>query len=106
MFRSRTFFLAAAAFAMAAAHAATPFIGATPSIPFYGQSVTLEIRTFDYPFYLPATRYSIQGNVIDVDYEYVTDGWSISAPDVGAAPVDLGELPPGNYTVNARLHDL
>jgi hypothetical protein len=106
MFRARASLLAAAAFAMAAAHAATPFVAAAPSIPFYGQSVTLQVRNFDFPFYLPATRYSIQGNVIDVDYEYVTDGWSFSAPDVGAAVVNLGELPPGNYTVNARLHDI
>src|ERR1700675_1965524 len=106
MFRARASLLAAAAFAMAAAHAATPFVAAAPSIPFYGQSVTLQVRNFDFPFYLPATRYSIQGNVIDVDYEYVTDGWSVSAPDVGAAIVNLGELPPGNYTVNARLHDI
>ncbi|HEX7403996.1 MAG TPA: hypothetical protein VF287_08280 [Usitatibacter sp.] len=105
IFQARISLLAAAALAMAA-HAATPFVAATPSIPVYGQSVTLEIRNFDFPFYLPATRYSIQGNVIDIDYEYVTDGWSISAPDVGAAPVNLGELPPGNYTVNARLYDI
>ena len=106
MFLSRASLFAAAAFAMAAAHAATPFIATTPSIPSYGQSVTLEVRNFDYPFYLPATRYSIQDNVIDIEYEYVTDGWAISAPDVGPTPVDLGELPPGNYTVNARLYDI
>jgi len=105
IFQARICVLAAAAFAMAA-HAATPFVAATPSIPVYGKSVTLEVRNFDFPFYLPATRYSIQGNVIDIEYEYVTDGWSISAPDVGAAPVNLGELPPGNYTVNARLYDI
>src|SRR5476651_1568079 len=106
LFPNRGAFLSIAAFAMTAAHAATPFVSATPAIPAYGQSVNLEIRNFDFPSYLPATRYAIQGNVVDVDYEYVTDGWSIGAPDVGSPVVNLGELPPGNYTVNARLHDI
>ena len=43
--------------------------------------------------------------MIDVEYQYVSDGWSISSANVGPAAVNLGELPPGNYTVNARLYD-
>jgi hypothetical protein len=95
-----------AAFAITAAHGAAPFIDSTPTIPAYGQGVALELRNFDYPAYLPATRYWIQGNVINVEYEYVTDGWSLAAPDVGSPVVNVGELPAGNYTVNAYLFDI
>ena len=102
----RFFSMVALAATMTAANAATPYIATTPSIPFYGQSVKVELRNTDWPSYLPATRYSIQGNVVDIDYEYIADGWSLTSADVGDAIVDLGELPPGNYTVNARLHDV
>src|SRR5471032_2865023 len=102
-FPNRAAFLSAAAFAMTAAHAAVPFVSATPAIPAYGQSVNLEVRNLDFSAYLPATRYVVQGNVIDVDYEYVTDAWAIGAPFLGSPVVNLGELPPGNYTVNAHL---
>jgi hypothetical protein len=105
-FPNRAAFLSAAAFAMTAAHAAVPFVSATPAIPAYGQSVNLEVRNLDFFAYLPATRYVVQGNVIDVDYEYVTDAWAIGAPFLGSPVVNLGELPPGNYTVNAHLYDM
>jgi hypothetical protein len=104
-FPRRASLFAATAFAAAAAQAATPFVAATPSIPVYGQSVNVEVRNFDSPAYIPATRYSIQGNVINVDYEYITNDWLLSAPFAGSATVNLGELPPGNYTLNTRLYD-
>ncbi len=103
-FTTATLSIAGLAFA-AASHAATPFVAPTPSFPSYGQDLNLEVRNFDFPAYLPATRYTVRGNVIDVEYQYVSDAWSISSPDVGPAAVNLGELPPGNYTVNAHLYD-
>src|ERR1700681_1998821 len=104
-FPRRASLFTATAFAMAAAQAATPFVAATPSIPTYGQSVNVEVRNFDSPAFIPATRYSIQGNVIDVEYEYITEAWALGAAYVGSVTADLGELPPGNYTVNTRLYD-
>ncbi|MGZ5035777.1 MAG: hypothetical protein ACXWG8_05345 [Usitatibacter sp.] len=88
-----------------AAQAATPYVAPTPSFPAYGQSLNVEVRGFDYPSYLPATRYTVNGNVIDIEYQYVTDAWAMSSPAVGTPAVDVGELPPGNYTVNAHFYD-
>jgi hypothetical protein len=100
-------FACAALFAIAgAAHAAQPFIAATPSIPSYGKSVKVELRNTDWPAYLLATRYTVGDHVINIDYEYLADGWTATRPDFGYVPVDLGELPPGNYTVNARIFDI
>ncbi|SRR5258707_240296 len=98
--------LAAAAIAIPAAHAANPSVGATPMVPSYGEQVKLELRNFDWPTYLPATRYAVVGNVINVEYEYVTDGWAVSRPDFGSMALEVGELPPGNYTVSARIYDI
>jgi hypothetical protein len=88
-----------------AAHAAAPFIASTPSLPAYGQELNVEVRNFDFPSFLPATRYTINGNVIDIEYQYVTDEWSLSSASVGTPAVNVGELPPGNYTVNAHFYD-
>ncbi len=97
--------LAAAILSIATAHAA-PQIASTTALPTYGQSVKLELRNFDWLTYLPATRYTVNGNVIDVEYEFLADGWTASRPDFGNETVNLGELPPGNYTVNARIYDI
>jgi hypothetical protein len=98
--------LAASLIAMPAAHAAAPAIGATPLLPGYGQAVNIELRDFDWPILLPATRYTVAGNVITVEYEFLADLWAVSRPDFGSVPLNVGELPPGNYTVNARLYDI
>jgi len=84
---------------------ATPTISAT-STPFYGQPVRIELRNADYPTYLPATRYKRSGSTIVIDYEYVTDSFGPRSPDFGNMPLSLGELAPGNYTVQARLFDI
>ena len=98
--------LAAAAIAIPAANAANPSLVSMPMLPSYGQQVKFELRNFDWPTYLPATRYTVVGNVITVEYEYTTDGWAVSSPDFGSASLEVGELPPGNYTVNARFYDI
>jgi hypothetical protein len=86
--------------------AATPYVAPTPSYPSYGKPMRLELRNADWPAFLPATRYVVSGNVITIDYEYLPDGWSATRPDFGYSTVDVGELPPGNYTVNYRLFDI
>jgi hypothetical protein len=86
------------------AQAATPSVAPTPSIPQYGQPLTLELRN-DWPTYLPATRYWISGNTVTIDYEF-GDWFSPMPADFGYLPLSLGELVPGNYTVNARLFDI
>jgi hypothetical protein len=95
----------AAALAAPAAWGA-PQITANPSIPAYGQAVQFDLWNTSWPTYLPATRFSRTGNAITIDYEYVTDGFGPSRPDFGYMPVAIGELPAGNYTVQARLFDI
>jgi hypothetical protein len=56
--------------------------------------------------YLPGTRYSRSGSAISVDYEYMYDGFGPSRPDLGTSKLSLGELAPGNYTLQARLYDI
>ena len=89
----------------AASNAASAFIAPSPTLPAYGQELNVEVRNFSYPAFLPATRYTVNGNVIDVEYQFVSDEWSMSSPFVGPPAVSVGELPPGNYTVNARFYD-
>ena len=102
---------AAAAFVSAAlatspSLAATPSVAPTPSIPQYGQPLQVELRNSDYPVYLPATRYSIAGNTVNIDYEFTRGWFSPLRSDFGYMTVSLGELPAGNYTVVARLYDI
>lgn len=91
--------LAAAAIAPVA-HAQR--IVADPVLPQYGQDVTIEVRDLQWPGYLPATRYVQVGNNIVIDVEYSRHGFG-PRPDFGSPSVRLGELAPGNYTVEARL---
>jgi hypothetical protein len=98
--------LCAAVFATGGAQAAAALMTATPSLPAYGQPVQVELQNFDWLAYLPATRYTVVGNLNTVEYEYVASGWTAGNPSFGNAPVMVGELPPGNYTVNARLYDI
>ena len=96
--------LAVAAFVAAPALAQQPKVAATPMLPTYGQPVKLELRDSP-PTYLPGTRYTVNGYTVNVDYEYASASAGHGA-DFGAQALDLGELPPGNYTVNARLYDI
>lgn len=79
---------------------------ANPALPSYGQPVAIEVGDVPYQMYLPGTRYSIEGSTINIDYEYFIDGFGPGRPDLGTSRLTLGELPPGNYTVNARLYDI
>src|SRR5882672_9526595 len=100
---------AAAGIAAALAASATwaaPQITANPSVPAYGQAVQLDLWNTSWPTYLPATRFSRTGNIITIDYEYVTDAIGAGRPDFGYMPVVIGELPAGNYAVQARLFDI
>ena len=78
-------------------------IAINPVLPTYGQPIEIEVKDAAFPMYLPATRYMKAGSTIIVDYEY---GNTSPRPDFGAAPVSLGELPPGNYTIQARLFEM
>ena len=39
-----------------------------------------------------------------IDYEFAQVEFGPWGPDFGQTPLPLGELPPGNYTITARLH--
>lgn len=77
-----------------------------PVLPSYGQQVAIEVDGFAHQMYLPGTRYSRSGSTITVDYEYFFDGFGPGRPDLGSSRLALGELPPGNYTVQAKLYDI
>jgi hypothetical protein len=98
----------ALAFALLAAATAAPAqeIVAVPVLPAYGEAVAIDLKNTSWPTYLPATRYSRSGFSIDIEYEYIVDGFGPSRPDFGLASLSLGELPPGNYQVRARLRDI
>jgi hypothetical protein len=87
-----------------AAHAAT--ISSTPARPAYGQAVQVQLADTEWPQYLPATRFTRSGSAIVVDYEYISDGFGPTRPEFGYRPVPVGELVPGNYTLQARLFDI
>jgi len=101
---------AAAAFAAALcaplAGAMGPQLSANPGVASYGQAVQFDLWNTRWPLYLPATRYSRTGNTITIDYEYIADGFGPSRSDFGYMPVAIGELPAGNYNVQARLFDI
>lgn len=75
---------------------------ATPSLAAYGQPVQVELRDTPTPAYLPATRFMRVGTTIVIDYEYAPNAFWVR-PDFGTPSVALGELVPGNYTIEARL---
>jgi hypothetical protein len=98
--------LLAATVAAPASVLAEPSLSANPSLPQYGQAVQFDLYGTSWPLYLPATRFTRVGNTITIDYEYATDGFGPGRPDFGYMPVAIGELPAGNYTVQARLFDI
>ena len=95
-----------AAIAVLGLPAAAQRIAVNPVLPTYGTPVAVEIRDAAFPVYLPATRYAKSGSTITIDYEYVQDGFGPFDPSFGSSAVSLGELAAGNYTVQARLHDI
>jgi hypothetical protein len=83
-----------------------PKISASPFLPAYGQSVKFELDAGGTLVYLPATRYSISGSTITIDYDYLSTGFGPFGPDFGQQSLSIGEIAPGNYTVQARLFDI
>lgn len=96
--------VAAAALLLSSAALAAPQIVPSPMPPGYGDAVRLELRNASWPPFLPATRYSRTGSSIVLEMEYMSD--SFASPAFGQQPISMGELPPGNYTVTARLTDI
>ena len=106
MYKTRSL-LAATLIAPALAFAQdVPKIAATPFLPSYGQAVKFELQDGANLTYLPATRFSIDGSQITIDFDQLSVGFGPFGPDFGAAPLSIGELVPGNYTVQARLFDV
>jgi hypothetical protein len=84
---------------------AAPTLAPSPALPLYGQPVSVELH-YSQQTFLPATRYTRNGNTIEVDFEYHGSMYGPFPPSMGSMPVPLGELAPGNYTLNARLFDM
>lgn len=95
-----------AAFAYAVTADAQVELVSAPVLPAYGDAVAMELKDASWPMYLPATRYTKVGSVIEIEYEYVPDGFGPIQPSSGYAPLPLGELAPGNYQMRARLRDI
>jgi hypothetical protein len=98
--------LLAVSLACAATAGAQPRLASTPVVPAYGEAVALELENAAWPTYLPATRYTKAGSAIDIEYEYVPDGFGPVNPAMPTVPLWLGELAPGNYQVRAWLRDI
>jgi len=97
----------AACVAFAAANAlAAPTLAPIPAAPAYGQSVQVQLRDALWPVYLPATRYTRRGNTLAIEFEYLAGNFGPLRPDFDLVPLDFGELPPGNYAVEARFYDI
>ncbi|MDQ3027077.1 MAG: hypothetical protein M3R58_11325 [Pseudomonadota bacterium] len=79
-------------------------LSAVPALPAYGQTVQIQLGESEWQQYLPATRFLRSGNTIVVDYEFqrIDFGPVFPGPFM---PVNVGELVPGNYTLQARLFD-
>ena len=95
----------ALALASSCAVVAAPTLAPIPSAPVYGQAVQLQLRDSGWPVYLPATRYTRNGNSIAVEFEY-TANFDPKRADFGLVPIDFGELAPGNYNLEARFYDI
>ena len=95
--------LAAALLAGTASFAAAALAPSTP--PVFGQPVRLEVDAARF-VHLPSTRFSIRGNAITVDLEHLAGGFGPFPPSFGDAKVDVGELLPGTYALQARFFDI
>ena len=99
-------FAACAAFSACIALGA-PTLAPIPAAPAYGQPVQLQLRDSLGPIYLPATRYSRSRNILTVEYEYAPGvRFSPMRADFDLAPVDFGELAPGDYALEAHIFDM
>ena len=105
MNKTRMLVATAAALAALGAHAQAK-LAPNPMLPTYGTEVQVELSDSSLMTFLPATRYAIAGSSIVIDYEYAPVEFGPFTHDFGQAPLELGELPPGNYTLTARLHNL
>jgi hypothetical protein len=101
--------LAAAAVALVIAGpvaAQQPKIAPAPFIPAYGQAVSLQLSNTQWPTYAPVTRYSRNGSSFTIEYEAVSNNFDSGSSAFVMPPLQLGELPPGNYSVTARVFDM
>jgi hypothetical protein len=103
-FTARRVIAALAAALAPCAMAASPQVVPSPLPPGYGDEVKLDLQN-TWPPFVPATRYARAGNSIVVEYEYVSAGFN-TGPQFAPRALSIGELPPGNYTVTARLFDI
>ena len=79
-------------------------LSAVPALPAYGETVQVQLGNSEYQQYLPSTRFRRSGNSIVVDYEFLRVDVGPNDPSP-FMPVNVGELTPGNYTLQARLFD-
>jgi hypothetical protein len=96
----------AAALGFACTALASPNVQSTPALPAYGDPVTIQLNGVNMPIFLPGTRYTRSGSTITVDYEYFASEFGPFGPQFGNPEISLGELSPGNYTIQARLIDM
>jgi hypothetical protein len=96
--------LAALLALLPASHAAQ--LSVTPSYPVYGDEISLELRDTKRASYLQATRYTRTGWAISIEYEYAGEAPVAGRADFGNPVLQLGELVPGTYSVEARLSSL
>lgn len=95
------------ALATSAAYAAgAASLDVDPVFPAYGQEILLQLNNVGPAPYLPATRYQVKGSLITLEIEHVAGGYFGWPTNVAYAPVDVGQLAPGSYTVQARLFDI
>jgi hypothetical protein len=90
----------------AVAQAAPASLDVNPVFPAYGQGVSLQLSSAGPAPYLPATRYQVKGSSITLELEYVAGGYFGWPTNIGYTPVEVGELAPGAYAVQARLYDI
>jgi hypothetical protein len=98
----------AASIALATSGIAARAAGIDVSPPFaaYGQSVDAQLQGIGAVPYIPATRYHREGAVISIEQEHMRGGYFGFRSDMGVVPISLGELEPGQYTIQARLWDM
>ena len=78
-----------------------------PVFPSYGDPVALELNQVGPAPWVPATRYRREGNSITLEMENAAGGlFGPPSVDMQYMPVQIGELAPGRYAVQARLYDL
>ncbi len=100
---------ARASFAAAISLAGAAFaasIDVNPAFPAYGAQVSVKLNDVGPAPYLPASRYRRDGRIITLEIEQVAGGFFGPRSDMIYTPLALGEIAPGSYTLQARLHDI